>query len=97
MQKTKNRLFWDGSSESFSREARVKRVFEYGSFPEIVNYPFEEVKRALKNIRINLLRTSDARKEMLVYLKPYLLSSESWTAALSSYITDCLYSKEKRV
>jgi len=91
MQKTKNRLFWDGSAESFSIEGRVKRVFEYGSLPELVKYPFEEVQQALNTIPINLLRTSDARKEMLIYLKPYLLNSTSWNAALASYIADCLY------
>jgi len=46
MQKTKNRLFWDGSSSSFSLESRVKRVFEYGSFTAVVNYLFEELKHA---------------------------------------------------
>jgi len=95
MQKTKNRLFWDSSSSSFSLASRVKRVFEYGSFTEVVNYPFEEVQQALNNMQIDGLRTSESRKQLLIFLKPYLLTSESWDAALSSYIKDCLYSSKK--
>lgn len=91
MQEIRDRLFWDGSPETFSREARVKRLFEYGSFPEIVRYPFEEIQTSLRSIQINLLRTSESRKKMLMYLKPYLLNSKSWSAALTSYIRDCLY------
>ncbi len=93
----KNRLFWDSPSETFSREAKVRRVFEYGSFADIINYPFNEMQYSINKIQINLLRTSEARKKMLMYLKPYLQNSDSWGAALTAYINDCLYMEKNMI
>jgi len=46
-------------------------------------------------MRINGISTSEFRKQLLIYLKPYLLTSNSWDAALSSYVKDCLYTGKK--
>jgi len=90
MQETFIRLFWDGKPESFSEEFKVKRLLEYGSFPDIVKYPFEKMQQSLKTVNIDLLRTSESRNKMLVLLKPYLIDMDSWESALKRYIRECL-------
>ncbi len=90
MQKAKNRLFWDGDPQTFSREFKVRRLLEYGSFSEIVNYPFTDLQDAIHNLRIDSLRTGESRKKFIELLKPYLLVNDSWETAIKNYVLDCL-------
>jgi hypothetical protein len=90
MQNVYKRYFWDGSVESFSEEYKMKRIFEYASFPDLIKYPFHDVKNNLSKIDINSLRTGNSRKEFIFLLKPYVLKSLDWEEAITTFVKDCL-------
>ncbi|MGI6395408.1 MAG: hypothetical protein ACOX2F_11890 [bacterium] len=80
MQKTDKlfeKYFWDGS-ENISNTFFVKRVLEYGSFPDILKIPLPLFVKEIKNIDIYKLRTSKKRILFLNLLMPHLDSAASW-------------------
>lgn len=95
MQSNLKRYFWDSPIESFSEEYRLGRIIEYASFPDLIKYPFEELRKNINKIDINSLRTSEQRKQFVQVLKPYILSSKSWNEALKKYIDACF--KENKI
>jgi hypothetical protein len=89
MQSNLKRYFWDSPIESFSEEYRLRRIIEYASFPDLIKYPFEELRKSINKIDINSLRTNEQRKQFVLILKPYILNSTSWNEALKKYIDAC--------
>ena len=84
------KYFWDGNEDSFSPQFRLSRVIEYASFPDLLRYPFEEVKIVINHISIEHLHIGESRKKFLFYIKPYVQMSDSWDEAISRYVKEAL-------
>jgi hypothetical protein len=76
MQKNLKNYFWDGDS-NISEEFKLQRIIEYASFPDLISYPFVDLKTYLPLIKINRLRTSEKRKQFIELILPYLSESQS--------------------
>jgi hypothetical protein len=81
MQKRFHKYFWDGL-ENWSPEFILRRIIEYASFPDLINYPFEEVKENLFKIPLQRLRTGELRKEFIIRLAPFVKDSNTWEEAI---------------
>lgn len=81
MQKRFHKYFWDGL-ENWSKDYQLRRIIEYASFPDLINYPFEEVKTNLPKIPLDKLRTGELRKEFIIKLYPFVRNSNSWEDAI---------------
>jgi len=90
MLKKFKKYFWDGNIDSFSPQFRVSRIFEYASFPDLIKYPIDEVKREVGKIAIEQLRVGESRKKFLLTIKPYLQISGSWDEAIKRYVKEAL-------
>ncbi|HRK26227.1 MAG TPA: hypothetical protein PK239_02950 [Chitinophagales bacterium] len=96
MQKRFLKYFWDtGAStgidpDTLSPTFRLKRLIEYASFPDLINYDFEEVKTYLPQINIDRLRANEYRKEMLKAIIPYLPTTNDWEEAIMQMFKDKL-------
>lgn len=78
MQERLNKYFWDGGVDCCSGEYRLRRIIEYASFPDLIMYPFEEVKQYLPQIDLQHLRTSQNRIEFMQLVKGKTSSVNSW-------------------
>ncbi len=85
MQKRFHKYFWDGL-ENWSPEYELKRILEYASFPDMLKYPFEEVKENLHKLKLEKLWTSGERKELIIKLAPFVKDSNSWEEAIWAMI-----------
>lgn len=77
MQKNMNKYFWDGEL-NITEEYKLKRILEYASFPDLIAYPIEDMKKYLPTINIDGLRTSQKRKTFIKLIVPLLSKSQSW-------------------
>ncbi len=57
MPKTRDKYFWDGAS-GMSEEFKLKRMLEYASFPDLLSYPLENLKKYISVIDVDKLRTT---------------------------------------
>jgi len=94
MQKEYKKYFWDSSKESFSKEYQLNRIIEYASFPDLIKYPFDEMKKNINKVNINSLRTGYSRVKLIQMLKPYILKSRSWEEVMNKYLADCFERNE---
>ena len=78
MQERFNKYFWDGGTDCCSGPYRLRRIIEYASFPDLILYPFEEVKQSLSQIDIQNLRTSQNRIEFMQLVKEKEGLVETW-------------------
>ncbi|MHB8090927.1 MAG: hypothetical protein ACYDH8_04900 [Syntrophales bacterium] len=78
MQERFKRYFWDGGADFCSGPYRLRRVIEYASFPDLLMYPFEEVKEYLPQIVIQHLRTSQNRIEFMQLVKEKAGLADTW-------------------
>lgn len=85
MPAVKNKYFWDGS-ENLSTPFKVQRMIEYGSFPDLINFPFKIFLEGLEKIDLEKLRTSEKRKKFMLMAKPYLVDSQSWEEVVEKMI-----------
>ena len=85
MRKNLSKYFWDGDT-NISEEYKLRRILEYASFPDLITYPVEEVKKILPAINIDNLRTSQKRKEFLKLILPFLPNSHSWDEIINKLI-----------
>jgi hypothetical protein len=81
-----NNYFWDGS-ENLSTSFKVQRMIEYGSFPDMINYPFMEFQEGIANLDLEKLRTSEKRKKFILMAKPYIAGSQNWEEIVEKMIT----------
>ncbi|HNZ54342.1 MAG TPA: hypothetical protein PKN76_09410 [bacterium] len=65
------KYFWDGT-DNISDTYFVKRMLEYGAFPDMLKIPFSVFIKEIRNINISKLRTSEKRKRFLELLLPHL-------------------------
>jgi hypothetical protein len=89
MQKNTDKYFWDGK-QNISGEYKLKRILEYASFPDLIAYPVEELKKHLQSINIDGLRTSQKRKTFLKLIMPFVSQSESWDDIIRRIINPLL-------
>ena len=75
------KYFWDGKT-GWSDDFILRRIIEYASFPDLIKYPFEEVKKYIDAIPLNKLWTGEKRKKFMQYIKPYVHQSNSWDEAI---------------
>lgn len=71
------KYFWDGKS-NISDAYFVKRVIEYGSFPDILKIPFSTFAKEISRIDISRIRASEKRKRFLKLLLPHMKNAGSW-------------------
>lgn len=96
MQKRFYKYFWDtGAStgnnpDDLPPKFRLRRILEHTSFPDMLNYPFEEVQEYLPSLDIKRLRTGEHRKMMLEYILPYLQESLTWEEAVMKMVNERL-------
>ncbi len=86
MQNRFNKYFWDGQS-NLSGTYKLKRILEYASFPDLIHYPWNELKMYLPELDIDSLRTSEKRITFIKFIAPYLNESESWDDVLTKIVT----------
>ena len=77
MQKNLKKYFWDGD-QNISEEYKLRRILEYASFPDLITYPVEDLKKYLPAINIDRLRTGEKRKEFMKLILPFLSDSKCW-------------------
>lgn len=85
MQKNLAKYFWDGQT-NISGTYKLRRILEYASFPDMISYPFEDVKKYLPFIKIEKLRTSSKRIDFLKAIKPNIPQSKTWDEAIEKII-----------
>lgn len=56
MQDRFKKYFWDGTT-GWSEAYILRRILEAASFPDLIHYPFDKVKRHFDEIDIGKLRT----------------------------------------
>jgi hypothetical protein len=94
MQKRFHKYFWDGL-DNWSPEFELRRILEYASFPDLIKYPFEEVKKNLPKLQLDRLRTGELRKEFIIKLAPYIKNASSWEEAIWA-IVDCFFNPKDK-
>lgn len=77
MQNRFAKYFWDGD-KNLSGEFMLVRILEYASFPDMIVYPFEDIKKYLPALNIDRMRTSEKRKEFLKLITPFLADVNNW-------------------
>ncbi len=85
MQNALDKYFWDGK-EGFSGEFKLRRMIEYASFPDLIKYPFDEVKKYIKHLNPDRLQTGEERKRFIRLLLPYIEESDSWEEAVFAMV-----------
>ena len=79
------KYFWDGD-QNLSDEFKLKRIIEYASFPDLIAYPFEDMKKYLLHLNIDRLRTGEKRIGFLKVIQPFLANSNNWDELLDNLI-----------
>lgn len=79
------RYFWDGTA-NLSDRFKLRRLLEYASFPDMLTIPWDLFVREIGEIRIERLRTNEARRRFLAHLLPNVSGSRSWTEAIHRMI-----------
>lgn len=72
------KYFWDGGSECCSGAYRLQRIIEYASFPDLIQYPFSEVKQNLAQIDLTKLRTSQSRIDFMQLILGKITTINTW-------------------
>ena len=85
MLKSLNKYFWDGDI-NLSEEYKLKRILEYASFPDLITYPVEDLKKYLPTINIDGLRTTEKRKKFIKLIMPFLSDSQTWDDIINRLI-----------
>lgn len=71
------KYFWDGKI-NISDAYFVKRIIEYGSFPDMLKIPFSVFVKEIRDIDLSKIRASEKRKKFLKLLLPHLENAGSW-------------------
>jgi len=77
MQKGFAKYFWDGDS-NLSDKFKLQRILEYASFPDLIAYPYEDLKKYLPAMNIDRMRTSEKRKHFLKIIIPFFANANNW-------------------
>jgi hypothetical protein len=71
------KYFWD-HTENASDTFKLKRLFEYASFPDLLKLPFDFVKANLNGIDTSRLRTSQTRIRFIERMKGDIEGCNTW-------------------
>lgn len=71
------RYFWD-HTQNASDIFKLKRLFEYASFPDLLKIPFEFVKANISQLDPETLRTSQPRRRFVREIRSYIQGSSTW-------------------
>lgn len=85
MLKQYDKYFWDGKT-GWSDGFIFRRIIEYASFEDLIQYPFSEVKLNIDTFQLEKLRTGQKRKDFMMFLKQYIHSSNSWEEAIQKML-----------
>ncbi len=83
MQKTSSfnpalkKYFWDHTQDA-SDTFRLKRLFEYASFPDLLKIPFAFVKANINSLAPDTLRTSETRRRFVREIQVHIRDSSNW-------------------
>jgi len=77
------KYFWDHTQDA-SDEFKLRRLFEYASFPDLIKIPFDFVKAHIEPITPRTLRTSEIRKIFISRLKEVMDNCSNWDEAVYS-------------
>lgn len=72
-----DKYFWD-RTERASDTFKLKRLFEYASFPDLLKIPFDFVKANIDTIDISRLRTSKTRIIFITRMKEVIRDCSTW-------------------
>ncbi len=72
-----DKYFWD-HTENASDAFKLKRLFEYAGFPDLLKIPFAFVRDNINRIDIPGLRTSKTRITFVERMKAVIDSCNSW-------------------
>ena len=90
------KYFWDGDAFT-SGPYRLRRILEYGSFPDLLAYPFDEIKRNLPFIDIDNLRTGEKRKRFLRLIFPLVKKADTWDKLFDMLINPSGSQEDKKI
>lgn len=76
-----HKYFWD-HTQNASDFFKLKRLFEYAAFPDLLKIPFEFVKTNIQHIDAESLRTSQTRRRFVREIQRYISSSSDWDETL---------------
>ncbi|MBI4648771.1 MAG: hypothetical protein HY738_19830 [Bacteroidia bacterium] len=96
MQRRYHKYFWD-SKDGWSDCYILPRIIESASFPDLISYPFDEVKKYIDKIPLHKLWTGEKRKHFMIVLKPYIHISTSWEEAIQKLMDDNIGKFKKRM
>jgi len=95
MRKIYHKYFWDVSPlypqkekdiNRLSPAYKLKRIIEYASFPNFIQYPFSEFKDHIDEIDIDKFWQQGKREKLIRELLPYVKDSDSWEELFKKYI-----------
>jgi len=86
MQERFNKYFWDGGADCCSGAYKLRRIIEYASFPDLIEYPFTEVKQYLSQIDLQSLRTSQSRVEFMQLVLEKENQVDGWDEIMNNAI-----------
>ena len=85
MPKKLDKYLCDGK-DHISEEYGLKRILEYASFPDLITYPVEDLKKVLPAINMDGLRTSRKRKTSVKLILPFVPDAQSWEDIINRLI-----------
>lgn len=85
MQNRFAKYFWDGDS-NLSDKFKLRRILEYASFPDLIAYPYQDIKNYLPGMNIDRIRTSEKRKGFLKLITPLLADANNWDELFDNLI-----------
>lgn len=81
MQNQNNKYFWD-YTENASDVFKLRRFFEYASFPDLIKIPFALIKENINKIALMQLRAPQSRIKFLQLINKESSNCESWEEAI---------------
>ncbi len=81
MQNLENKYFWDHTGNA-GEVFKLRRLFEYASFPDLIKIPFDRVKSNINAIDLSKLRTTEKRIKFLMLIQKSAPFCNTWEEAI---------------
>jgi hypothetical protein len=72
------KYFWDHTWNASSDTFKLRRLFEYASFPDLIKIPFDFVKSNIHRLDLEKLRAAQTRRRFVREIQNYIDESNSW-------------------
>jgi hypothetical protein len=72
------KYFWDHTWNASSDTFKLKRLFEYASFPDLIKIPFDFVKSNIHRLDPEKLRAVQTRRRFVREIQNYIDESTGW-------------------